>query len=171
MMSQRMQDAFNEQIKNEFYSSYIYLSMAAWLDHGNLPGMATWMRAQAQEEAVHAMKLFDHLLDRGAQPVLQPIPQPPVTFSGALEAFEQAHRHEQEVTRSINELYGLSLEERDFAGRVLLDWFISEQVEEEKTSGLVVEQLRMVGDDRLGLLLLDRELGQRKAGAGDGAAD
>ncbi|MBA3520935.1 MAG: ferritin [Gemmatimonadales bacterium] len=169
MMSQSMQDAFNEQMKHEFYSSYLYLSMSAFCEGANLPGLAQWMRLQAREEVVHAMKIFDHLLDRGGQVRLQPIGGPPAEFTTAREVSEQAYRHEQQVTASINQVYGRAVDERDFASRVFLDWFVQEQVEEEKTSGLLAEQLRMVGEDRPGLLMLDRELGQRRAG-GDTAS-
>jgi ferritin len=165
MMSPKVLDAFNEQMKHEFYSSYLYLSMSAYLDAANLPGLARWMRGQAREEANHAMKIFDHLIDRGGKVQLQPISGPPAEFATPREVFDQAHRHEKEVTASINRLYGLAVDERDFASRVFLDWFVQEQVEEEKTSGLLAEQLRMVGDDRPGLLMLDRELGQRRSGA------
>jgi ferritin len=172
MMSQTMQDAFNEQMKHEFYSSYLYLSMSAFLDAANLPGLAQWMRAQAREEAIHAMKIFDHLLDRGGRVQLHPIGRPPADFSSPRDAFEQAHRHEEEVTTSINQVYGRAVDERDFASRVFLDWFVQEQVEEEKTSGLLAEQLRMIGEDRPGLLMLDRELGQRRrSGAMEQPAD
>ena len=172
MQSAAMQDAFNEQIKNEFFSSYIYLSMAAWFDDRNLPGMAAWMRVQAQEEAVHAMKIFDHLLDRNVRVKLRPLPQPPVDFASPLDVFEQALKHEMAVTASIHNIYAQAVQEKDFASSVFLDWFVREQVEEEKQGALVVEQLKMVGDDRPGLLMLDRELGQRKAAAaGAQAAD
>lgn len=168
MISQTMQNAFNEQMKHEFYSSYLYLSMSAYCDSTNLPGLAQWMRSQATEEMNHAMKIFDHLLDRGGRIQLYPIEQPPVDFASAREVFDQAHRHEQQVTASINAVYGLAMDERDFASRVFLDWFVQEQVEEEKTSGLLAEQLKMVGDDRPGLLMLDRELGQRRGGHAGG---
>jgi ferritin len=171
MMSQTMQDAFNEQMKQEFYSSYLYLSMSAYCEASNLPGLAHWMRAQAREEAKHAMKIFDHLLDRGGRVQLQPIDRPPTTFASAGEVFQEAHRHEQQVTASINGVYGLAVDERDFASRVFLDWFVQEQVEEEKTSALLAEQLRMIGEDRPGLLMLDRELGQRRAGGVGQTAD
>ena len=164
MIRKTMQDALNEQMKHEFYSSYLYLSMSAYCDAANLPGLANWMRVQAQEEANHAMKIFDHLLDRGGQVELQPIGKPPASFRSPLEVFDQAHKHEQEVTKSINKVYGMAVDERDFASRVFLDWFVQEQVEEEKTSALLAEQLRMVGEDRPGLLMLDRELGQRRTG-------
>ena len=162
MMSQKMQDAFNEQMQQEFYSSYLYLSMSAYCDRANLPGLARWMRGQAVEEAKHAMKIFDHLLDRSGVVALQQVDQPPADFASPLDVFEQAHRHEQQVTASINKVYGHAMDEHDFASRVFLDWFVQEQVEEEKTSGLLAEQLRMVGSDRPGLLMLDRELGQRR---------
>ena len=171
MISPTMQDAFNEQMKDELYSSYLYLSMSAYCEHANLPGLATWMRQQAREEVKHAMKIFDHLLDRGGRPSLHPIDRPPSSFTSAREVFDQAHTHERQVTANINKVYGLAVDERDFASRVFLDWFVREQVEEEKTSGLIAEQLRMVGEDRPGLLMLDRELGQRRTRGGDEAGE
>jgi ferritin len=171
MMSKTIQDALNEQMKQEFYSSYLYLSMSAYCDRVNLPGLSRWMRAQAQEETKHALKIFDHLLDRGGKVELQELGRPPVDFTSARDVFDQAHKHEQQVTASINKVYGMAMDERDFASRVFLDWFVQEQVEEEKTSGLLAEQLRMVGDDRPGLLMLDRELGQRKTAAAEAPAN
>jgi ferritin len=171
MMSKTMQDALNEQMKQEFYSSYLYLSMSAFCDRANLPGLARWMRAQAQEETGHAMKIFDHLLDRGGKVELKRLEGPPPDFASPREVFELAHQHEQQVTASINQVYGLAVDERDFASTVFLDWFVQEQVEEEKTSGLLAEQFRMVGEDRPGLLMLDRELGQRKRGAAEAPGD
>jgi ferritin len=171
MMSKTMQDAMNEQMKHEFYSSYLYLSMSAYCDRANLPGLARWMRAQAQEETKHAMKIFDHVLDRGGKIELQQLGRPPADFESPSQVFEQAHKHEQQVTASINKVYGLAVDERDFASTSFLDWFVKEQVEEEKTSGLLAEQLRMVGEDRPGLLMLDRELGQRKSGQTEAAGD
>ena len=171
MISQKMQDAFNEQMKHEFYSSYLYLSMSAYCDRANLPGLARWMRAQAQEETKHGMKIFDHVLDRGGKVELKDLAGPPADFASPRDVFEQAHKHEQQVTASINKVYGLAVDERDFASTVFLDWFVKEQVEEEKTSGLLAEQFRMVGEDRPGLLMLDRELGQRKSGGVEVSAD
>lgn len=165
MLSGPMQDAFNEQIKNEFYSAYIYLSMAAYFDDANLPGMASWMRVQAREEAVHAIKIFDHLLDRGTRVKLRGIPQPPVDFASPRDVFEQAYKHEQTVTQAIHDLYAKAVQEKDFASSVFLDWFVKEQVEEEKTALVIAEHLKMVAEDRPGLLMLDRELGQRRSGS------
>jgi ferritin len=171
MISKAMQDAMNEQMKHEFYSSYLYLSMSAFLDSANLPGLARWMRAQAQEETKHAMKIFDHVLDRGGKVALQQLGQPPADFTSPRDVFDQAHKHEEQVTASINKVYGQAVDERDFASTAFLDWFVREQVEEEKTSGLLAEQFRMVGEDRPGLLMLDRELGQRKSGQSESPAD
>jgi ferritin len=171
MMSKTMQDALNEQMKHEFYSSYLYLSMSAYCDRANLPGLARWMRGQAQEEIKHAMRIFDHVLDRGGKIELYELGRPAADFTSPREVFEQAHKHEQQVTASINEVYGLAVDERDFASTVFLDWFVQEQVEEEKTSGLLAEQFRMVGEDRPGLLMLDRELGQRKSDGAEAPTD
>ena len=167
MISPRMQDALNEQIRNEFFSSVTYLSMSAHFEHQNLPGFAAWMRAQAGEEHVHAMKIFDHVLDRGGQVKMLAIAQPPVQFEAPVTVFEQALQQERAVTRSIHDLYAMAMETKDYPARVFLDWFVNEQVEEEKTAELIVEQLKMVGGDRPALLLLDRELGQRKSDGGD----
>jgi ferritin len=161
MISQQMQDALNEQIRNEMHSAYVYLSMAAYFETVPFTGFAQWMRIQAREEMAHGMKIFEHLLDRGGTVRLHAIPEPPARFDSALAVFEQALRHEQEVTRSIHELYALSLAEKDFASRVFLDWFVAEQVEEEKSAQLIVEQLRMVGNDLPGLLILDQRYGER----------
>lgn len=169
MISQRMQDALNEQIRNELYSSFVYLSMSAHFESHNLPGLAAWMRVQAGEEHVHGMKIFDHILDRGGKVKMPGIQQPPVTFESPLSVFEQALGHERAVTKSIHDLYALSLDLKDYPARVFLDWFVNEQVEEEKTAELIVEQLKIVGNDGPALLLLDRELGGR--GKGDDAGD
>jgi ferritin len=118
MMSKTIQDALNEQMKQEFYSSYLYLSMSAYCDGANLPGLARWMRVQAQEEIVHAMKIFDHVLDRGGKVELKPLAGPPPHFASPGDVFGQAHKHEQEVTASINKVYGLAVDERDFASTV-----------------------------------------------------
>jgi ferritin len=165
-----MQDALNKQIEHEFYSSFVYLAMSAHFERSNLPGFAKWMRMQAGEEYTHAMKIFDHILDRGGAVALPAIATPPSTFEAPLAVFDQALHHERAVTKSIHDLYELAVSERDYPARVFLDWFVNEQVEEEKTAELVVEQLKMVGDDRPALLMLDRELGQRQPEAEGEAA-
>jgi ferritin len=161
MLSKTMQDALNEQIQKEYQSSYLYLAMAAYCEASNLPGSAAWMRIQSQEELKHAMKLYDHIVDRGGRVMLQAIQQPPVEYKSALDIFEKALAHEQLVTASIHKLYALSLKENDYPAQIMLQWFVTEQVEEEKSAGLVVEQLKAVGESKTSLMLLDRHLGKR----------
>jgi ferritin len=161
MLGKEIQDAMNDQIKNEFYAAYQYLSMAAYCESENLPGFAHWMRAQAREETEHAMKFYDFILDRNGRVVLQAIEEPLVEFGSPLEVFERALEHEQRVTAMINDLYGLAGRENDYASQTFLQWFVTEQVEEEKNAGDVVETLKMIGDRSEALFLLDRELGGR----------
>jgi ferritin len=161
MLGKAVQDAMNDQIKNELYSAYQYLAMAAYCESANLPGFAHWMRTQAREETEHAMKFYDFILDRSGRVVLQTIDQPVADFSSPLEVFEQALEHEQMVTAMINDLYGLAVTENDYASQTFLQWFVTEQVEEEKNAGDVVETLKMVGDKSEALFLLDRELAGR----------
>jgi ferritin len=162
MLGKAVEDAMNEQIRNELFSAYQYLSMAAYCESENLPGFAQWMRAQAREETEHAMKFYDFILDRNGRVVLEGIDGPLVQFGSPLEVFEKALEHERRVTAMINDLYGLAARENDYASQTFLQWFVAEQVEEEKNTGDVVETLRMVGDKSEALLLLDRELGQRR---------
>ena len=164
MLGKVVQDAMNEQIKNELYSAYQYLSMAAYCESVNLPGFARWMRIQAREETEHAMKFYDFILDRNGRVVLQAIEGPVVDFGSPLEVFEQALEHEQRVTAMINDLYALAVKENDYASQTFLQWFVTEQVEEEKNARDVVETLKMVGDRSEALFLLDRELGRRGNG-------
>lgn len=156
-----LQKAMNDQVRKEFESAYIYLSMAAWMEDQNLPGFAGWLRVQAKEEATHAMKIYDHLIDRGCRVALQPLAGPPTDFTHTLHIFEEVKKHEEKVTRSINDLYGLAVDDRDYASQVFLEWFITEQVEEEKNSSQVLESVRRVGDNQAALVMLDRELGSR----------
>jgi ferritin len=162
MFGAAIQDAMNEQMKNEFYAAYQYLSMAAYCESENLPGFAHWMRSQAREETEHAMKFYDFILDRNGRVVLQAIEGPVVEFGSPLEVFERALEHEQKVTAMINDLYGLAVKENDYASQTFLQWFVTEQVEEEKNTGDVVETLKMIGDKSEALFLLDRELARRE---------
>jgi ferritin len=161
MPSKGLQKAMNDQIRKEFESAYIYLSMAAWMEDQTLPGFAAWLRQQAREESGHAMKIYDHLIDRGCRVELQPVAGPPTEFKTPLDVFQQVKKHEESVTTSINTLYGLAVDDRDYASQVFLEWFITEQVEEEKNSSQVLESVRRVGDNQAALVMLDRELGQR----------
>jgi ferritin len=161
MFSQKIQDAMNDQIQRELESAYIYLSMAAYFESSNLAGFAHWMKAQAQEEQTHAMKFFDFIYDRGGRVMLQAIPQPPAEFASPLAVFEKALAHEQKITGHINDLYALAVQEKDYASQTFLQWFVDEQVEEEKSAGEIVETLKMVGDKGQALFMLDRQLAQR----------
>lgn len=161
MLKQTVQDALNEQIKAELESAYVYLAMSAYSESVNLRGFASWMRAQSQEELGHALKLFDFVNDRGGRVTLQALAQPPADYKSALDMMEHTLNHEQKVSGLINRLYELALKESDYPTQAHLQWFITEQVEEEKTAQEIVEQLRMIGNHTPGLLMLDRQMGQR----------
>ena len=161
MIGERLSRAINDQIKNELESYYIYLSMAAYFHSISLDGMGHWMRSQAHEEMIHAMKFFEHILDRGGEVVLQDLKQLKTEWTSPLEAFKDAYEHEKFITGKINELTSIAREEKDYASEPLLAWFSDEQVEEEASAGKITDQLEMIGEDKSGLLMLDRELGQR----------
>ncbi len=161
MLSQKIQDALNEQIKDEFYSAYLYLAMSAYSEATNLPGFARWMRLQGQEEVSHAMKLFDYINDRGGRALLGAIDRPPAEFKSPLDLFEQALEHERQITGKIHALYQLATQTNDYPTQVMLHWFIEEQVEEEKSASQIVAQLKLVGDHIPPILMMDHRLGQR----------
>ena len=163
MIKQSIQDALNDQIKHELYSAYVYLSVSAYCDRKGLPGFAHWMRAQSNEELEHAMKIFDFISDRGGVVKLQALDGPATEFGSPLEIAEKALEHELRVTGQINKLYELSVKEQDYATQALMQWFVTEQVEEEKNANLLIDQLKMAGDNRSALLMLDMELGKRQA--------
>ena len=161
MLSQKLQDAINEQINSEFYSAHLYLSMAAYCDTLSLGGFSHWLKLQYSEELSHALKLFDFISDRGGRVVLQAIDQPPIEFESVTAIMQMALEHERKVTAMIDSLYELALDERDYSAHVLLEWFVDEQVEEEKSVAEIISHLGMVGDDGTGLLLLDARLAAR----------
>jgi ferritin len=161
-MDERMSAALQDQVNAELYSGYLYLSMAAYFDAGSLPGAAHWMRKQAAEELEHGLKIMDHLLDRGEQVRLLAIQSPDADFASPLAVFEQAYAHERVVTGRIADLVRLAAGVEDFAAGSMLRWFVDEQVEEEKSAALIVDQLRMAGNSGAALLMLDRTLAQRE---------
>lgn len=169
-ISDAMQKAFNEQIRKEFASAYLYLSMSAYFEALSLEGFAQWMRIQAQEEVIHGMKLFDHLHDRGGRVYLGAVAEPQPEFDSALAAFQLAAEHEAIVTRSIHELFALAESENDYGSQGLLQWFSDEQVEEENTANTIVDRLRMIGDNPAALFMMDKELSGR-ATVGDEGGD
>jgi len=161
MMSQTVQDAINQQIHAEMAASYSYLAMSAWCERNNFTGSARWLRAQSQEEYAHAMRLFDFVLARDAKPVLPNLKQPRSQYKSLAEVFETAHEQEKSVSAEIDVLYELVFREKAYAAVAQLEWFLNEQVEEEKTCREIVAKLQMVGSDPAGLLEIDRWLGAR----------
>jgi ferritin len=161
MLSKPMLKALNEQINRELYSSYLYLSMSAHFQSVNLPGFAHWMALQSKEEYEHAMKIFHYIGERNGRVALEAIEKPPTEFKKPLDVMKQVLEHERNVSGLINRLYDMAMNEKDYPTQVMLQWFITEQVEEEKTAGDIIEQLKMVGDMPAGLIMLDRQLGSR----------
>ncbi len=161
MLSERMEKALNDQVNAELYSAYLYLSMSSYFDSIDLQGCALWMKAQTQEEMVHAMKIYDYVLERGGRMVLKAIEAPKSSWDSPLAVFEDAYEHEKYVTSLINNLVNLAIEEKDHATQIFLQWFVSEQVEEEASASAVVQKLKLAGEGG-GLFMVDRELGQRQ---------
>jgi len=161
MLKPNMQEALNAQLNAELYSSYLYLSMSAYLDSQSLAGMANWMRIQAQEELIHVMKFFDFIAERDGRVLLTQVDAPKTEWTSPLDVFQDALGHEQKVTGLINDLVDLSLGERDHAANTFLQWFVTEQVEEEATAKTIVDKLKLIGDNPVALYMLDGELGQR----------
>jgi len=165
MIGNRMQDAMNEQIKHELESAYLYLAMVAYFRAESLDGMAQWMTLQSQEEVAHAMKFFNHIDERAGRVELKALSQPQKEWASPLEAFKSAHEHERFITGKINDLVKLASEEGDHAAEIMLQWFVTEQVEEESSTLKVVELLKRIGESGHGLIMADRELGTRSAPA------
>jgi len=161
-LSKTMENAINKQIQAEYYSSYMYLAMAAYCDSVNMPGYAHWMREQAEEELEHALKFYHYIVERGGRVVLEAIEQPPVEYDSLLAVAEATYAHEQKVTSLIHSLYEVSVAEKDYASQVFLQWYIKEQVEEEDNARTIVDQFKVVGDHPNGLFMLDRQLGARE---------
>lgn len=161
MINEKMQDALNDQINAEMYSSYLYLSMSAYFAGMNLNGFANWMRIQAQEELAHAIKFFDYIDERGGKVELKAIDSPPSQWDSPLSVFEEVYKHEQLVTSLINKLVYLAVDLKDRATESFLQWYVNEQVEEESNADDIVQQLKLIGDTGPVLFMFDRELQQR----------
>lgn len=161
MIDKKMEEAINAQVNAELYSAYLYLSMAAYFQSVNLPGFASWMRVQFQEEQFHAMKFFDYLIERGGRAELLAIAAPPKDFASAVEVFEDTLGHEREVTARIHKLADLAISLNDHATTSMLQWFINEQVEEEATAEQVLLELKMIEGNSSAMFLMNRELGAR----------
>ena len=159
--SKGMNDAINDQMAMEFHAAYLYLAMAAWFEAQALPGFASWMRLQNGEEQVHALKLFEYLLDSGGRVELKGISAPPKAFKDPLSVMKMALAHEQKVSASINKLYELAAREKDYPAQLALQWFITEQLEEERTVSDIIQRMKLAGDSGPALLMIDHELGSR----------
>jgi len=170
MINPKIEEAFNKQINAELFSSYLYLSMSAWFESTNLSGMASWMRVQAQEELTHAMKFFGFIHERGGEVTLAQIDAPKTTWESPRDAFQAAYEHECKISGLINDLVDLALQEKDHASNAFLQWFVSEQVEEEATALAIVDKLKLAGDSKGPLFMLDSQLGQRVPAVSSGAA-
>ncbi len=161
MLNPKIEKAFNEQINAETYSSYLYLSMAAWFDNQQLAGFAHWMKIQALEEMTHALRFYNYIHDRGGKVSLKPVAGPPANWQSPLNAFEEVLKHELLVTGLINKLVGLARKENDYASDNYLQWFVKEQVEEEASAEDVIGKLKMINQTEGGLFLLDKDLSAR----------
>jgi ferritin len=160
-LTEELAAALNDQVTMELSSAHQYLALSAWLEKEGLPGMANWMRLQAAEENEHAMKFYRFLVDRDVAVVLKSIPEPLTEFAGVVDVFQAAMAAEQRVTASINNLYGMATDARDFASYPLLDWFVNEQIEEEATVQQIIDDLERTIGNGHALLMLDRELAAR----------
>ncbi len=163
MIKERIQKSLNQQLNAELYSSYEYLAMSAYFESESLSGFARWMQLQSQEEYGHAIKFYNYLLQAGGKINFAPIDAPKVGWTGAEEVFKDTYKHEQKVTKSIYELVDLTLEEKDHATNIFLQWFVTEQVEEESTALKILDRIKLIADNKSGLLYLDHELGTRAA--------
>lgn len=161
MLKENMLKALNSQLNAELYSAYLYLSMEAYFESIDLGGCANWMRAQAQEELTHAMKFYGYIVQRGERVTLSTIEGPQIEWDSPVAVFEHVYEHEQKVTGLINDLVDLSVSESDHATNNVLQWFVAEQVEEEESASGVLQRIKLAGDSKSGLFMLDSELGQR----------
>jgi len=161
MLKEKMKEALNKQINEELYSAYLYLSMSAYFESMGLKGFANWMMVQYKEETDHAMKIYNYLLSHGAEIVLLPIKEPPHEWTSPLNAFEETLKHEQHITKCINNLVDLAEELKDRPTYNFLQWYIDEQVEEEENDREIIDKLKLVWESSNGLFMLDKELAQR----------
>jgi len=162
MISNKMEKALNEQLNAELFSSYLYLSMAAHFEANNWRGFANWMKKQSEEEYGHAMKFFEFINEVGKKVTLDKIEKPKLEWNSPLEAFEEALKHEEYITKRINDLVNLAVEEKDHATNNFLQWFVKEQVEEVSTVQKIVETMKLIGEHTASLFMLDHELGKRE---------
>ena len=161
MLSEKMAEVLNKQVNKEMYSAYLYMAMSAYSTYTGLKGFANWFMIQYQEEMVHAMKIYDYINGQGGQVKLMAIEQPATEFKSPMDMFEKTLAHEKFITKSINELVDLAIAEKDHATNIFLQWFVTEQIEEEGNDNEIIARLKLVGEDGNGLLMLDKELAAR----------
>lgn len=161
MLAKQMEEALNEQVNREMYSAYLYMSMSTYSSTIGLKGFANWFMVQFHEEMLHAMKIYEYILRQGGKPVLKQIQEPPAAFESVLEMFKKTLAHEQFVTKCINDLIDLAIANRDHASQAFLQWYVTEQVEEEETDNDIINQLTMIGKSNDGLFMLDKEMATR----------
>ncbi|MBC7333338.1 MAG: ferritin [Actinobacteria bacterium] len=174
MLGEKLQDALNKQLNAELYSSYLYLSMCAYFQSINLKGFANWMYVQAQEELFHATKFFNYINDRGGRVILYKVEGPPTEWKSPQDVFKYTYEHEQKVTGLINDLVNLSKAESDHATNIFLQWFVTEQIEEETSANDILQKLKMIGEGGPGLFMIDQELAKRvftMPASGEGSQD
>ncbi len=161
MLNKKMEDALNEQINREMYSAYLYMSMSSCFAYKGLKGFANWFMVQYHEEMLHAMKIYEYIGLQGGRAILKSLQQPPSEFKSPLDAFIKTLEHEQFITKSINELMDLAIAEKDHATQIFLQWYVTEQVEEENNDNEIISQLKIIRDDPNGIMMLDREVAVR----------
>jgi ferritin len=161
MISEKMQEALNEQVNREFFSAYLYLAMSSYCNTIGLPGFAHWMRMQYEEENMHVTKMYDYILNQGGAVELKAIEAPDQEFGSPVDIFQTTLEHEQHVTGLIHNLMDLAVQEKDYATQTFLQWYVTEQVEEEANVNDILAPLRMVGEDKGGLMMIDQQLAGR----------
>ena len=161
MLSAKMLEALNKQINNEVYSAYLYLAMSAYSTFIGLKGFANWFMVQYQEEMVHTMKIYDYVNNQGGKVKLVGIAPPPTEFGSPLDMFEKTLKHEKFITKCINDIVNLTIKEKDHATNIFLQWFITEQIEEEANDNEVISKLKLAGKESNGLFMIDKELATR----------
>jgi ferritin len=161
VLSKGIVEALNKQLNREIYSAYLYLSMSAYSTYKGLKGFANWFMVQYQEEMAHAMKFYDYVNDQGGQVQLMAVAKPPTKFGSPLDMFEKVLEHEKFVTKCIHDLVNLAIDEKDHATKIFLQWFVTEQIEEEANDNDIIAKLKLVGKDGNGLFMIDKELATR----------
>lgn len=161
MLSKKMEKALNEQLNKEMYSAYLYMSMSAHSTNIGLSGFANWFMVQYHEEMEHAMKIYNYINEQGGKVKLMAIDEPPSVFKGPMDMFQKTLKHEQFITKSINDLMNLAIKEKDHATQIFLQWFVTEQIEEESNDNEIIDKLKLAGDKGNGLFMIDKELGAR----------